>query len=321
MRTQKTVRESAPVYRQLTNRRICQQKIGASGPLLGGVETGPRWPFRCRWWLALLVVCPAACSRPAIAENSADIKAEKQPSIDGRNTHEAVQRTDPNSVEVHNQLLAKAKQGKIDVYFQGDSISRRWGATDYPEFLSHWNKTFHGWNAANFAWGGDNTHNILWRMQNGELDGVNPKVVVLQAGTNNLPWQGPVDDATVADVVTGIKAILAEFHGHDPDATIVLTGLFPRPQNPQAAEAILEINQQLAKLADGDRVRFIDINSSLVNEQGEDRSGMFTDGLHLDLAGYEVWASALQPVLTELLGPPAEHDHAPPPTGDPSAAK
>ena len=67
----------------------------------------------------------------------------------------------------------KARGGIIGVYFAGDSITRRWGATDYPDLLAHWRQTFFGWNAANFGWGGDTTQNIRWRLENGELDGVN----------------------------------------------------------------------------------------------------------------------------------------------------
>src|SRR5688572_21345710 len=97
-----------------------------------------------------------------------------------------VSRTDPNSLIAHTQLLEKARKGRIDIYFEGDSITRRWGATDYPEMLANWNQNFFGWNAANFGWGADTVQNILWRLQNGELDGVNPKVIVLLAGTNNV---------------------------------------------------------------------------------------------------------------------------------------
>ena len=148
-----------------------------------------------------------------------------------RTVHTPVERRDPKSQLAHQQLVAKAKQGTIDLYFEGDSITRRWGATDYPKFLAHWQQHFHGWNAANFGWGGDTTHNILWRLQNGEFDGVSPKVIVLQAGTNNLPWNGPADATVGADVVGGITAILATFREKAPGATIVLTALFPRPQN------------------------------------------------------------------------------------------
>ena len=105
----------------------------------------------------------------------------------------------------HAQLLKKAKQGRIDVYFEGDSIVRRWGALDYPELLANWQANFFGWNAANFGWGADRTENILWRLENGELDGVNPKIIVLLAGTNNIGTQ-PRDERTIAEIARGIKA-------------------------------------------------------------------------------------------------------------------
>ena len=229
-------------------------------------------------------------------------------------------RTDRNSQIAHEQLLAKTRQGRIDVYFEGDSITRRWGATDYPRLLANWKENFHGWNAANFAWGGDTTHNILWRLQNGEFEGVSPRVIVLQAGTNNLPWRGPADDAAIADVVAGIQAIIAFFQERAPDATIVLTALFPRSQNLDLKPAIDAINRKIATLADGRKIRFVNINDTLADSTGRLLPSMSRDGLHLEEKGCQVWADALKPILTELLGPPAQEDQAPPPTGDPSAA-
>lgn len=116
-------------------------------------------------------------------------------------------RRDANSQLAHEQLLEKAKKGGIDIYFVGDSITRRWGATDYPELLANWNTNFFGWNAANFGWGADQVQNILWRLENGELDGVNPKIIVLLAGINNVGTQ-PGDDAKVEDITRGLKAIV-----------------------------------------------------------------------------------------------------------------
>src|SRR5215470_9535966 len=115
-------------------------------------------------------------------------------------------RTDANSLLAHEQLLAKAKQGRIDIYFEGDSIARRWGATDYPDLLANWKQNFFGWNAADFGWGADKTENILWRLENGELEGVHPKVIVLLAGTNNVGRTVPSGgvDATIADITRGI---------------------------------------------------------------------------------------------------------------------
>jgi lysophospholipase L1-like esterase len=229
-------------------------------------------------------------------------------------------RADRNSHLAHQQLLAKAKSGGIDLYFLGDSITRRWGATDYPDFLAHWTRTFHGWNAANFGWGGDRTENILWRLSNGELDGVHPKVIVLLAGTNNVGKE-PGDEARVKDVTRGLRAIVDKCREKAPAATIVLVALFPRNDNPAVMPTITRINANLAAMADGKAVRFLDVNSTLADAQGTLFDGMMPDGLHPSLKGYEVWSEGLKPLLTELLGPPATADHAPPPTGDPSASE
>jgi lysophospholipase L1-like esterase len=229
-------------------------------------------------------------------------------------------RADRNSHLAHQQLLAKAKSGGIDVYFVGDSITRRWGALDYPDFLEHWKKTFHGWNAGNFGWGADRTENILWRLENGELDGVNPKAIVILAGTNNVGRE-PGDDAAVADVTRGVAAIVDACRRKAPAATVVLTAIFPRNDNPAVMPTIAGINARLAKLADGQKVRFLDVNRQLADAQGMLFEGTTVDGLHPSLKGYGLWAEGLKPILTELLGPPAATDHAPPPTGDPSAAE
>jgi lysophospholipase L1-like esterase len=232
---------------------------------------------------------------------------------------QAQPRTDQNSTLAHQQLLAKAKQGRIDIYFAGDSIVRRWGATDYPQFLANWTENFHGWHATNFGWGADRTQNILWRLQNGELDGVNPKVIVLLAGTNNVGQQ-PGDAAKVADITRGIEAIVELMREKAPEATIVLTAIFPRNDNIAVMPTINAINANLAKVADGRRVRFVDINAQLADANGMLFEGMMVDRLHPSLKGYQIWADALKPIFRELLGPPAATDLAPPPTGDPSVA-
>jgi lysophospholipase L1-like esterase len=224
-------------------------------------------------------------------------------------------RTDPNSLVAHSQLLAKAKQGGIDVYFEGDSITRRWGAVDYPELLANWKRNFFGWNAADFGWGADRTGNILWRLENGELDAVNPKVVVLLAGTNNL------GNESAQDVTRGLQAIVRAIQTKAPAATIVVMGLFPRNDNMALMPVIERINGNLSSFADGRKVRYLNINDKLANGNGRMFDGMMnaTDKLHPTVKAYQVWADALKPVLTELLGPPAAVDHAPPPTGNTSA--
>jgi lysophospholipase L1-like esterase len=231
-----------------------------------------------------------------------------------------VPRADQNSQTAHAQLLEKAKQGRIDVYFVGDSIVRRWGATDYPELLANWRQNFSGWNAGNFGWGADKTQHILWRLENGELDGVNPKVVVILGGTNNV-GNLPGDDAKVADITRGLRAIVEACRRKAPAATIILTAIFPRNDNMAVMPEIVRINANLAKIADGKRIRFLNVSGRLADADGRLVEGVMNerDKLHPTLKGYQIWADALKPILTELLGPPAAVDLAPPPTGDPSA--
>ena len=231
-------------------------------------------------------------------------------------------RTDPVSLAAHQQLLDKRTRGRIDVYFEGDSIVRRWGATDYPDLLANWNENFHGWNAADFGWGADRTENILWRLENGELDGVNPKVIVLLAGTNNVGKEA-VDEPAAAEIVRGVKAIIAACRTKAPDATIVLTAIFPRNDNMAVVPAIQRINRELATLADGHHLRFLDVNDRLADKDGRLVDGVMNerDKLHPTLKGYQIWADALKPILRELLGAPAATDMAPPPTGIPEVAK
>jgi lysophospholipase L1-like esterase len=233
-----------------------------------------------------------------------------------------VARTDANSIAAHTQLLEKARRGRIDVYFAGDSITRRWGATDYPELLAHWTKQFFGWNAANFGWGGDATQNILWRLQNGELDGVHPKVIVLLAGTNNIGSAAVQANAAdrAEDLSRGIAAIVEVMRGKAPAATIVLTAIFPRNDSMAAMPVIDETNRRIARLADGRSIRYLNVNDTLADASGTLFDGMMGDRLHPTIKGYQVWADALQPILLELLGPRATEDRAPPPTGDPSAS-
>jgi lysophospholipase L1-like esterase len=232
-----------------------------------------------------------------------------------------VPRTDHNSQLAHEQLLAKARQGGIDLYFLGDSITRRWGCTDpqYADFLANWKKNFFGYNAANFGWGGDQVQNILWRIDNGELDNVNPKVIVLLAGTNNLG--GEMNNAKIADISDGIENLIHVCRQKAPSAAIILTAIFPRNDHMDYLPAINQINANLSAFAKSQGIYFIDINNKLADADGHLYPGMMNaDHLHPALPAYQIWADALKPVLTKLLGPPAKTDHAPPPTGDPSLA-
>ena len=236
---------------------------------------------------------------------------------------QGVERTDENSRTAHQQLLQKAKTGRTDVYFVGDSITRRWGCTDpqWAHFRVHWTQSFYGWNAANFAWGGDTTLNMLWRLHNGELDGVNPKVIVFMGGTNDIG--GKPDTPGLADtVMQRIRAIVATCHEKAPRAKIVLTATFPRFDNPKSLAVIEALNKKMAAFAEAKGHDFVDITAAVKSPRGLEIPGMLQpDHLHADLPTYKAWAEALEPILTRYLGPKKKTDEAPPMTGDPSLAK
>jgi len=231
-----------------------------------------------------------------------------------------VPREDANSKLAHDALVEKAKRGGIDVYFVGDSITRRWGTSDaqYQDLLANWTANFYGWNAGNFGWGADGIEHILWRLKNGELDDVNPKVIVILAGTNNVGSE-PADNARISDITAGMKALIKVCRQKAPRAAIILTAIFPRNDNLAVMPSINQINQNFAQLADAEGVRFLNVNKRLADKNGVLFPGMMGDNLHPTVKGYQVWADGLKPLLTKLLGPPAKKDHAPPPTGDPSA--
>ena len=289
----------------------------------GGHTDAPNWKYFLSW-ADYFVKRRFTPSNAVQAPPSASQPAGARPAQNGPRADVAAPRTDSNSMLAHRQLLAKRTQGAIDVYFEGNSITRRWGATDYPDFLANWKANFFGWNAADFGWGADRIENMLWRIENGELDGVNPKVIVIDAGTNNV-GQRPGGDEKVADITRGIRALVDLCHGKAPNATIILTGIFPRNDNRADPTAVFSeinrINGNIARLADGKTIRYVNINDKLADRDGKLFEGMFMDGLHPTVKGYQIWANALKPILTELLGPPAATDHAPPPTGDPSARR
>ena len=265
----------------------------------GGHEVTPNWPSFFEW-AGKYISAPALPTKRGMMQISSDLPSP---------------RTDQNSMIAHQQLVQKAAKKGIDVYFEGDSITRRWGTSDpvWKPLLENWTANFFGWNAADFGWGADSTQNIIWRLKNGELDGVNPKVIVILAGTNNV---GAGESAE--KVTRGIEAILRVCREKAPDATIILTGIFPRNDNMAFLPTIRAINERLAKLADGKKLRFLNVNNGLADASGNLLEGMSTDKLHPTAKGYQVWADGLKPILTELLGPPAKTDHAPAPSGDPS---
>ena len=156
---------------------------------------------------------------------------------------------------------------------------------------------------------------------------MNPKVIVLLAGTNNVGSKAPATEqetaVEVADITAGLESVVKVMRSKAPDATLIVTAIFPRNDNLAVMPVIDQVNHKLSKLADGKKVRFLNINDKLADGEGRLFEGMMNarDKLHPMEKGYQVWADALKPIFTELLGPPKSEDHAPPPTGVPVVAR
>ena len=196
-------------------------------------------------------------------------------------------------MEVHKTFLTLAKKGHIDLLFLGDSITQGWHENTV------WQRFYGPRRAANFGIGGDRTQHVLWRIQNGELDGIEPKVTVLLIGINNLK------DDTPDEIAQGIKTIVAEVRSRLPKTKVLLLGVFPRSSKPDAArERIKSINEKIARLDDGSHVRFLDIDKAFLNPDGTISRDVMPDYLHLSTKGYRIWAEAMEPTLWSMLDEP-----------------
>jgi len=194
----------------------------------------------------------------------------------------------------HDAFLKRVKEGPIDLLFLGDSITEGWGNNEA------WKKNYVPLNAANFGIGGDVTQNVLWRITNGEIEGVSPKAIVLMIGTNNFGLHGDKED----DVVRGITTIVQTLRTKLPASKILLVGIFPRDEKPTShfRAKSKKVNDQIAKLDDGKNIRYLDIGAKLTNPDGTLSKEAMPDFLHLSAKGYEIWAEAMKPLLTELMG-------------------
>jgi beta-glucosidase len=195
----------------------------------------------------------------------------------------------------HEALVALAKKGDIDLYFSGDSITDFW----QTRAKTIWDKEFLGWKPGNFGISADHTQHVLWRLQNGELDGVNPKVFVLMIGTNNTAYNTP------EEIARGVTAIVQYMREQKPNAKILLLAIFPRGATPTDPKRILneKANELIAKLDDGKQIKFLNINDKLLDKDGNLPCDIMPDLLHPNAKGYQLWADAIKPQLIEWLGP------------------
>ncbi len=203
-----------------------------------------------------------------------------------------------------NQRAAEAGS-KAQVVFIGDSITQGWEGAGKDV----WTRYYAHRNAVNLGIGGDRTQHVLWRLENGNLQGLKPKAVVLMIGTNNSNGE----DNTVEQIADGVAAIVSRLRTALPDARILLVSIFPRSENPSPHRGkVLMVNQVIRNLADETRVFWIDFGHRFLDSRGIIPREMMPDYLHLTPQAYALWAESIEPRLSTILGDASvAPEHAP----------
>ncbi|MBN1418744.1 MAG: GDSL family lipase [Planctomycetes bacterium] len=198
----------------------------------------------------------------------------------------------------HERFNERVRQGNVDLIFVGDSITQGWEGAGKEV----WSRYYGGRNAVNLGIGGDRTQHVLWRLDHGNVDGIAPEVAVVMIGTNN----SSADRNTASEMVDGVTAVVETLRAKLPATRILLLGIFPRGQtfNDQRGN-ILQVNQTIQKLDDGDHIRYLDIGHRFLEKDGSLSREIMPDFLHLTPKGYEIWAASIEDTLAELMAKPA----------------
>ena len=196
----------------------------------------------------------------------------------------------------HEQKLAAAKTAKCDILFIGDSITHSWEGHGKDV----WNEYYGKRNAFNIGYSGDLTQHVLWRLDNGEMTHFRPKVAVLMIGTNNTARQA---NWTAQKVANGVQAIIQRVHSKSPETQVLLLNVFPRgaDKNDLKRKRNDQINALISKFHDDKKIHYLDISSAFLDRRGNLSPIIMPDLLHPHVAGYKLWAEAMEPTLKQLL--------------------
>lgn len=195
----------------------------------------------------------------------------------------------------HEQCVETTKKGGVDLVFLGDSITQGWEGPG----KATWDVEFAPLKAANFGFSGDRTEHVLWRLANGEIVGLSPKLVMIMIGTNNIGH----GSSNATQTARGVKMIVDTLLTKLPKTKILLLGIFPRgeaPNDPMRL-AVADATRQFAGLDDRKRVHFLDIGSTFMRGDGTLRTTLMPDRLHLEPDGYALWAKAVRDDVHRLM--------------------
>lgn len=195
----------------------------------------------------------------------------------------------------HEEKLREDGRENADLLFIGDSITQGWESSG----SKIWTENYSALGAYNLGFSGDRTENILWRIENGELQDLNPKLTILMIGTNNT---GHRQDSPQC-VAKGIQLIVDKTTHQLPETKLLILAIFPRGETPDDSLRQLnnEINEEIRKLADNQKIFFEDINHVFLNEKGILSEKIMPDFLHPNELGYSLWDEAMFPIMLKLL--------------------
>ncbi|TKB63791.1 MAG: acetylglucosamine-6-sulfatase [Nitrospira sp.] len=196
----------------------------------------------------------------------------------------------------HEHILARIRQGHVDLLLIGDSITEGWAAEGRPVWDAYYGRR----RSINLGFSGDGTEHVLWRLDHGEIDEIAPKLAVVMIGTNNTGRRHDPPEETAA----GIQAILTTLRTRLPVTKILLLGVFPRSASSDDPMRRLNeaINDHIRHYADNQQIFFLDLSRRYLDDQGRLSEDLMPDYLHLSERGYQVWADGMEDTIRTLLG-------------------
>jgi len=211
-----------------------------------------------------------------------------------------------NWMKRHESFNERVKQGNADLLFIGDSITQGWEGNG----KAVWEEFYGKRNAVNLGIGGDRTQHVLWRLDHGNVDGINPKLAVLMIGTNNS------GSNTSEQIAAGVKAIVEKLRTKLPNTKVLILAIFPRGASVDAAKNKTEkgftddknrkinegANEIIKSMADNKMVYYLDIGPKFLQPDGTLTRDIMPDLLHLNEKSYRIWAESIEPKVKELMG-------------------
>nr|AHC53913.1 SGNH hydrolase [uncultured bacterium] len=196
----------------------------------------------------------------------------------------------------HKSMNERVAKGNVDLILIGDSITHGWEGAGKDV----WKEFYGNRNAVNLGIGGDQTQHVIWRLRNGNIDNIKPKLAVVMIGTNNAGSGNKPEE-----VAAGVKAVVKTLRTRLPETKVLVLAIFPREAKPDGRlrQVNAKANELIAKLADDKDVFYLDIGKKFLEPDDTLTKEIMPDLLHLSPKGYRIWAEAIEPMVAKFVGP------------------